>query len=314
MGRSKRAALRISLNMAVLATTAGLAASTALAATPAASTPAASTPAVIHSVAKSAQLSTMKFWTRARMDSATPVGGASPTAGSSTSGPPPGIPNPIHFSGVRTVGALFFTTGSQTHFCTASVVDSATLNLILTAAHCVYDTSYATNIAYVPEWHNGISPYGEWPVQSVVVAKGWTRSQDPSLDFAFLTVAPPTTRGLPIQLVTGGLRLGINVGYRHNIYVIGLNNTDSRPLGCATKSFEFEPGQMEFYCNSFWDGTSGGPWILHLNRTTGSGIVFGDIGGYEQGGDYAWTSYSDYYGAATLQLFVQAQAARSTGR
>jgi hypothetical protein len=43
----------------------------------------------------------------------------------------------VHFNGVRTVGALFYTTGSKAHFCTASVVDSATLNLILTAAHCV---------------------------------------------------------------------------------------------------------------------------------------------------------------------------------
>ena len=132
-------------------------------------------------------------------------------------------------------------------------------------------------------------------------------AQRHQLDFAFLTVAPPTTDGLPIQLVTGGLRLGINAGYAHNIYVIGLNNTDSQPLGCATKSFEFEPGQMQFYCNSFWDGTSGGPWILNFNRATGSGIVFGDIGGYEQGGDYAWTSYSDYYSAATLRLFIQAE-------
>jgi V8-like Glu-specific endopeptidase len=292
--------------MAVLAIAAGLTASAAQAAIPAA-TPAASTPAVIHSVAKSAQSSTMQFWTRTRMESAIPVGAGSLTAGTSTTEPPPGIPNPIHFNGVRTVGALFFTTGSQTHFCTASVVDSGTLNLILTAAHCVYGTSYATNIAYVPEWHNGISPYGEWPVTSITVAQGWMQSQDPSLDFAFLTVAPPTTPGRPIQLVTGGLQLGINVGYAHNIYVIGLNNTDNQPLGCTTKSFEFEPGQMQFYCNSFWDGTSGGPWILHLNQATGSGVVFGDIGGYEQGGDYAWTSYSDYYGAATLRLFIQAQ-------
>ena len=208
---------------------------------------------------------------------------------------------------MRTVGALFYTTGSKAHFCTASVVDSATLNLIVTAAHCVYGSSYATNIVYVPEWHNGISPYGRWPVTRITVAQGWIKSQNPSLDFAFLTVASPAPSGRPIQLVTGGLRLGIKEGYAHSVYVIGLNNTDNQPLGCKTKSFEFEPGQMELSCNSYWDGTSGGPWILDFNPATGSGVVFGDIGGYEQGGDYAWTSYSDYYGAATLDLFKQAQ-------
>jgi hypothetical protein len=35
------------------------------------------------------------------------------------------------------------------------------------------------------------------------------------------------------------------------------------------------------------------------------------ISAYEQGGDYAWTSYSDYFGAATLGLFNQAQLQRA---
>lgn len=309
MRRITRPILRVSLCITTLAAAAGLAATAAQA-----SASPASTPAVVHNVSGTARSAAVKFWTKARMDSATPVRAAltRPAAAApqdtSTASPPPGTPDPVHFDGVRTVGALFFTTGSQAHFCTASVVDSATHNLILTAAHCVYGSSYATNIAYVPEWHDGISPYGAWPVRSIVVANAWAQSHDPSVDFAFLTVAPPTEHSLPIQLVTGGLRLGINVGYAHDMYVIGLNNTDSQPLGCATKSFEFEPGQMEFYCNSFWDGTSGGPWILHLNQSTGSGVIFGDIGGYEQGGDYPWASYSDYYGAATLRLFLRAEA------
>jgi V8-like Glu-specific endopeptidase len=269
-------------------------------------TPAAA--AVTHTVGKAAQAAAHGFWTRARMENATPV----PLPGrrgvrASTAGPPPGIPNPTHFNGVRTVGALFFTTGTKSHFCTASVVNSVTFNLVLTAAHCVYYGSYASNIAYVPEWHKGISPYGVWPVRTITVAAGWVRSQDPSLDFAFLTVAPPPGTRRPVQFVTGGLWLGVNAGYAHPIYVIGYNNTDNQPIGCATRSFKFETGQMKFFCNSFWDGTSGGPWILHFNRVTGSGIVFGDIGGYEQGGDYPWSSYSDYYSWSIVRLFLQVE-------
>jgi V8-like Glu-specific endopeptidase len=266
------------------------------------------TAAVTHTVGKAAQAAAHGFWTRARMESATPVRQpGQPGAKASTAGPPPGIPNPTYFNGVRTVGALFFTTGTKAHFCTASVVDSVTFNLILTAAHCVYDGSYAANVAYVPEWHRGVSPYGAWPVRTITVAAGWVRSQNPSLDFAFLTVTPPPGTRRPIQFVTGGLWLGVNAGYAHPIYVIGYNNTDNRPIGCATKSFKFETGQMKFYCNSYWDGTSGGPWILHFNPVTGSGIVFGDIGGYEQGGDYPWASYSDYYSWSILRLFFQAE-------
>lgn len=98
------------------------------------------------------------------------------------------------------------------------------------------------------------------------------------------------------------------------MFVIGQNDAGSpypysEPLGCATESFEAFPGQMEFYCNDYWDGTSGGPWILHLNQRTGTGTVFGDIGGYEQGGNYPYASYSDYYGLPTLQLYRQAEQA-----
>ena len=49
---------------------------------------------------------------------------------------------------------------------------------------------------------------------------------------------------------------------------------------------------------------------LHLNPVTGSGTVVGDIGGYEQGGDYPWASYSPYYSGPILRLFVQAELQR----
>ena len=49
---------------------------------------------------------------------------------------------------------------------------------------------------------------------------------------------------------------------------------------------------------------------LHLNPVTGSGTVIGDIGGYEQGGDYPWASYSPYYASPVLRLFRQAQLQR----
>jgi V8-like Glu-specific endopeptidase len=291
-----------------IALTAALAGNTAGAATRTASGSGPAIKAVTHTVGQGAQAAARAFWTPARMQSATPVGQAGAKgAKAAAAKPPPGIPNPTFFNGVPTVGALFFTTGTQAHFCTASVVDSFTFDLVLTAAHCVYDSGYAANVAYVPEWHKGVSPYGSWAVQTITVAEGWVHSQNPNLDFAFLTVTPPPGTQWPIQFVTGGLRLGINVGYAHPIYVIGYNNTDDRPIGCATKSFKFEADQMKFYCNSFWDGTSGGPWIAHYNPHTGSGIVFGDIGGYEQGGDYPWASYSAYYSWSILHLFIEAQ-------
>jgi V8-like Glu-specific endopeptidase len=277
---------------------------------PAASAGATSAPSaqapVVHAVTSSAQATASDYWTNARMESATPgTRGGAP--GALPAARPAAIPNPVHFAGVPTVGALFFTTGKKSHFCTASVVDSSHGDIVLTAAHCVYASSYATDIAYVPQWHNGVSPHGVWAVRTITVAKGWISTQDPNLDFAFLSVAPQKTGGAPVQRVTGGLTLGVNEGFSHKIYVIGYNDTDSSPVGCSATSAKFKPTQMRFYCNNYQDGTSGGPWILDLNRVTGSGIVFGDIGGYEQGGDFPYLSYSPYYSSSILALFQRAQ-------
>jgi V8-like Glu-specific endopeptidase len=293
-----RPAIRIAFIAAVLTASAAAATGgTAHAATAASTT----TPSSTHIVTAAAQEHTSDYWTKARMESATAPGSTAAASSSTTT-----IPNPVYFDGVPTVGALFFTTGTESHFCTASVVNSPRGDIILTAAHCVYGTSYATNIAYVPEWHDGISPYGAWTVTSITVANSWIASQDPNVDFAFLTVAPSSGRYVPIQGVTGGLQLGINLPYNENIHVIGYNNTDSAPILCDTTSSEFEPTQIQFYCNNYWDGTSGGPWIVNYNPRTGTGIVFGDIGGYEQGGDYPYLSYSPYYSWSILALFYQA--------
>jgi V8-like Glu-specific endopeptidase len=263
--------------------------------------------AVTVTMSPAAQRATHAFWTPAEMARATPLARPSATTPPPAPGPP-AIPKPTRFDGVPTVGALFFTMGLQGHFCTASVVNSLTANLVITAAHCVYGSAPATNIEYVPGYHNRLRPYGAWPVKTVTVAAGWQSSHDPNLDFAFLTVTPPSSGEPPIQFVTGGLWLGIDQGYDHPVYVIGYNDTRQMPIGCATTSFEFEPSQMKLRCWGYWNGTSGGPWITGYNPSNGTGTVIGVIGGYEQGGNVRWASYSAYFGLPTLQLFVQAQA------
>jgi V8-like Glu-specific endopeptidase len=311
--RAATAAVTLATAVATVCAVSTVAASAALASTgtstiasraAAAPRPAA---AVVHQVSRARQDATRHFWTRSRLAAATALPVPQPMrAGSAAT---QGIPSPVKFDGVPTVGALFFTTGKQAHFCTASVVNSRTANLILTAAHCVYGSAPASNIEFVPEYHHGQRPYGAWPVQRITVAAGWRKSHNINLDFAFLTVSPPAGTTRPIQFVTGGLWLGINRGYAHPIEVIGYNDTQNTPIGCATHSFKYpaKAGQMKFYCNAFWNGTSGGPWIVNYDPHTGAGLVIGVIGGYQQGGDPPWASYSDYFSWPTLHLYLQAQ-------
>ena len=128
-------------------------------------------PAGTYEVSAAAQRSALAFWTRPRMTAATGIG-RSARAGITPDVPgaliaPRGTPTAAKFTGVATVGALFYTAGSQNHFCTASVIDSAPRDIVLTAAHCVYSAGYATNLAYVPEYHAGTRPLGTWPVRGL---------------------------------------------------------------------------------------------------------------------------------------------------
>jgi hypothetical protein len=262
--------------------------------------------AVTYQVSAAAQRDTLAFWTPARMEAAQPAV-VVPHAAQARTGvsPPRGIPRAVLFSGIPTTGALFGTTGSKRHFCTAATVNSTVGDLIITATHCVDQNGLVSNIEYVPGYHKGQTPYGAWAVRTITVAAGWQKSHDPDLDFAFLAVG--SAGGPKIQARTGALNLGFTRWYKENIEVVGYNDTDAQPTKCQTKSFKFEKNQMEFYCHGFWAGTSGSPWIIGYNAKTGTGTVFGVIGGYQEGGDYEWASYSSYFGTPLRNLFVAAE-------
>lgn len=264
---------------------------------------------VEHAVGPAAQQSTRAFWTPARMAAATPVPKPlNPLVAGPASGAPRGIPTARLFNGVPTVGALFFVNDGK-HFCTASVISSRAGDLILTAAHCVvFSGHFAANVEFVPGYHQvGKAPHGVWAVKTIFVARGWVHGQNPNLDFAFLAVAPPAGTRRTIQQVTGALQLGIRRPYRRPIEVIGYNTVNTRPVECATHSFEFSKTQLEFYCRDYRDGTSGSPWIVRYNSRNGTGLVIGTIGGFELGGDFAWASYSAYFGRATYLLWLRAE-------
>jgi hypothetical protein len=267
-----------------------------------------------HVVSRAEQQAARTFWTPARMATATAARDQAARSQAprgqgrvGQASPPPGTPTATSFAGVPTIGALFYTTGSGAHFCTASVVDSAHENLVVTAAHCVYARGYSANIEFVPGYHDGRRPYGTWLVQAVVVARAWRQRHDPDLDVAFLVVTSGHPGRRPVQRLTGGLRLGIGSGYAHWLRLVGYNDTAADPVRCASHSLEFRAGQMVFYCYGYRDGTSGGPWVIGFTGR-GAGTLVGVIGGHAEGGDYDWASYSPVFGAAALSLYRQAEA------
>jgi len=202
-----------------------------------------------------------------------------------------------------TVGALF---AGASHFCTASVVHSATGDVVLTAAHCVNGgagAGYRSGLSFAPGYHDGTAPYGMWTVTSAVVADGWSASADPDLDFAFLTVHQAGNPAA-VESVTGANTLGTDRGFTHQITLTGYPNTTNSPVVCQGVTTRFDTYQQRIACAGFPDGTSGGPFVTDTDPSTGRGTVIGVIGGYQLGGDTPDVSYSAYFDDDIAKLYA----------
>jgi V8-like Glu-specific endopeptidase len=212
------------------------------------------------------------------------------------------------FAGTPAVGALFTTSAGRPgqHFCTASVVDSPAGDLVITAAHCVTGTS--GTIEFVPGYDRGNQPYGVWTVTKVYVDQAWESSSSDDDDFAFLRVSQPGS-SVPIENVTGAERLAAGTpASRQLVQVIGYPNATNQPITCQNRLRKPMAGQLEFDCDGYTNGTSGGPFLSEVAQATGQGLVIGVIGGYQQGGDTPQVSYSAVLGANATALYQQAVA------
>jgi V8-like Glu-specific endopeptidase len=195
------------------------------------------------------------------------------------------------------VGVLFTgDTPAGNHFCSASVVRSATRNLLVTAAHCVGSTD---GLQFAPGYRDGHTPYGTWQITRVYTADGWASDEDQDEDFAILQVAPNS--GHDIEDIVGGNPLGFDDDFSDQVDLYGYPAGTESPLLCTNTTSRQATYQRRIDCPAYPGGTSGGPWI-----STSTGEVVGVIGGYQQGGDTADTSYSSYFDHTMTALYRKA--------
>ncbi len=220
-------------------------------------------------------------------------------------GPAAGTGQP--FGGAAAVGALFTEANGKlgAHFCTASVVDSKAGDLAVTAAHCVYGKNAA--LVFAPDYADGKTPYGLWPVTKVYTDSAWDASQDPDHDVAFLRLSDASD-GTPIENLTGAETLGTDAPAGQQVEVIGYPDQTAEPVWCSGLVKGFSATQFEFDCGGYPNGTSGGPFLTGVDAATGQGTVIGVIGGYQQGGDTPQVSYAAVFGTAVAQLYATAEA------
>ncbi|GAA2029098.1 trypsin-like peptidase domain-containing protein [Catenulispora yoronensis] len=209
------------------------------------------------------------------------------------------------FDGVPSAGALFLGVGgvASAHYCTASVVHSASGNLIATAGHCVRNKIFGgwlDHILYVPGYHDDIAPYGVWVATTAYVDSRWNDSQSEDADIAFLTVKKLGGSTQTLESITGASTFTASPGYTNAVSVVSYPLTASRPVGCATSTTKFSATQLRLDCSGLPEGASGSPFLASGNR------LVGILGGYQQGGSSADTSYSIYFDERIAAVFKAA--------
>jgi V8-like Glu-specific endopeptidase len=210
----------------------------------------------------------------------------------------------------QTVGALFTLTPAgalASHYCTASVVNSPSGNLVLTAAHCVSSHSVG-EVAFVPDYSDGHMPYGIWMVTQVIVSQAWSSAADPDDDFAFLVVSQRGSKA-SVEQFTGGETIQTGTPPGRKVKVAGYPDGASTMISCINNATAYSPTQFVFDCGGFQDGTSGSPLLTGITAPGSPGIVIGVIGGFQQGGDTPAVSYAARFGTDMTALYKTAVAA-----
>lgn len=224
------------------------------------------------------RLDPLEYWTPQRMEEAiAATEGDRPTATSRESNDRP-TRAPSVVTAPPSVGRLFFTnTNGEDRVCTASVVDSATENIIITAAHCVYTrlTGWNSNIVFVPAYNNGQRPYGSWRSLGKVASTGFTQQNNNKYDQAFVKVE--NVNGATIQDTVGSNSMAYDAGFIHTGVTFlgypsqynGVSNGIARYCIANTVRRYATSDDAQLGC-ALGGGASGGPWYTTVNATTGT--------------------------------------------
>jgi hypothetical protein len=226
-----------------------------------------------------------RYWTRARMEAAVPLGG---TGGGDTASR--GLRWVRGGAVAQATGKVFFTLNDNDYVCSGSAVSSPHADLVLTAAHCVSDGqgNWASNWMFVPGYADGMQPYGAYTARRFFVSPRWTGADDSeSYDVAFVTVNPATLYGATPHVTTmpgafpasfgAGLGAGLGAGSAAATYVFGY---PSQPPFSGLY-LDYCAGQARVSVGQGFDGVpcgmtagdSGGPWLAGFSPSAGTGTI-----------------------------------------
>ena len=171
----------------------------------------------------------------------------------------------------RMIGRLFVTRAAVTVRCSAAVVDAPNRSTILTAGHCLNSATGgpAVSMRFVPGYHDGVAPYGEWNSLHSIPSPHWNTVHF-GYDYGFI-VAARNAQGVAVEDAVGALPIAFNQPRVQDYRLLGLPSEapyDGQKLwACNTTWLEDitsdagpGPYRLRTSCDS-GPGASGGPWL-----------------------------------------------------
>ena len=116
--------------------------------------------------------------------------------------------------------------------------------MVWTAGHCVFPeggTKFATNWAFVPAYHEGAAPYGEWPAKRLATTGPWEAAGNIKYDLGAAVVRTSPTAG-KLQNVIGARGIGFDQPRAQTYQAYGypapatLEFTGEREFRCTARS------------------------------------------------------------------------------
>jgi hypothetical protein len=207
------------------------------------------------------------------------------------------------------VGRLFFLRDGVRYSCSAASIGNFA---VWTAGHCLHDgksgdAGWSQQVVFVPAYHNGRAPLGQWTANVLWTKAGWFANGDPRYDMGGAILR--RLNGRKISQRVGALGFAWNQGFKVHWYAVGYPAlapfAGRRQMLCsasfaAADGSQGIPAPVAMGCD-LTAGISGGPWLQAFTP-------FGD--GNFLNGNFAYTYrdrplqvYSPYFDDAAKSLY-----------
>jgi hypothetical protein len=236
-----------------------------------------------------------RYWTPARMRQARPLealgrsssghaGGDLLASASFAAVPDPALP-PFSM-----VGRVFIRIGRFDAFCSGAAVNSESRQLVLTAAHCLYNLlpghrfpTLARLFAFVPAYAAGQAPFGIFAGRKAFMPFPWLRRGNENFDMA-VVLTDPNEAGQPVaDAVGGGLAIALDKARNRAYQLLGypghlqqrMQECDAGFAGNDRNTFRLG-GPPSFSAGCYMgEGASGGPWLVEGGTEIGGMTTYG---------------------------------------